>query len=88
MRRKKWGKKVRAAILESHDGRCAICGWPIRGNDFDLDHIIPLAIGGPDDVDNLRPVHRSCHRRKTAEEDAPTIAKVRRILEKFGGGDD
>lgn len=85
MRRKKWAKRVRKAILDANDGRCAICGWPIRGEDFDLDHIIPIAVGGDDDMANMRPVHRSCHRHKTAKEDIPVITKVKRLQRKFGG---
>ncbi|MFC2625064.1 HNH endonuclease [Propionibacterium acidifaciens] len=51
---------------------CAICGQPI---DYDLpcwndmsfvvDHILPLAAGGPDTIDNKQPAHRVCNRQKS-----------------------
>jgi hypothetical protein len=44
---------------------------------FDLDHHIPLEIGGDDTDDNLRPLCRPCHRLKTRG-DASDIAKAKR----------
>ena len=44
-------------------GRCAECG-----SDFDLqyDHVIPVALGGGDGVDNLQLLCADCNRRKGA----------------------
>ena len=35
----------------------------------EVDHIIPLAQGGTNELDNLQPLCHSCHSRKTAKED-------------------
>jgi len=35
----------------------------------EVDHIIPLASGGTNDLENLQPLCHSCHSRKTAKED-------------------
>ena len=78
VRRKRLSKTEREAILQQYGGVCYICGWAIEGA-FDVDHVIPLAAGGTNEIDNLAPVHKSCHRRKTAEKDMPVIAKVRRL---------
>jgi 5-methylcytosine-specific restriction endonuclease McrA len=32
---------------------------------FEVDHIIPLARGGPDELENKQPSHRDCNRRKS-----------------------
>lgn len=53
-------------ILQKHDTICHVCENP--GAD-QVDHVEPLAEGGADHEDNLRPIHREpCHREKTAEE--------------------
>jgi 5-methylcytosine-specific restriction endonuclease McrA len=57
-------------ILMKYDTVCHVCGRP--GAD-EVDHVIALAEGGPDTVENLRPIHGgpgSCHARKTADEAA------------------
>lgn len=55
-------------ILAEHDGICHVCGKP--GATI-VDHVIPMAEGGPDDDSNKRPIHPiPCHRRKTAVEAA------------------
>lgn len=71
---------VRVALLPRASGRCAGCGLPIGpGRCWDLDHVIPLAIGGLDDMTNLHVLCGSCHAGKTAGEDVPRIAKARRV---------
>lgn len=53
-------------ILEKYETFCHVCGG--FGGD-EVDHVIPLAEGGADDVVNLRPIHSEpCHRQKTAAE--------------------
>jgi 5-methylcytosine-specific restriction protein A len=39
----------------------------IRAAD-EVDHVVPLAIGGPDTDDNLQALCIDCHRRKSAAE--------------------
>lgn len=35
----------------------------------EVDHIVPLSVGGTDDEDNLQSLCHSCHSRKTVKED-------------------
>lgn len=66
---------------------CHICKDTLEpGQDIDWDHYIPFALGGEHHHENLRPVHRGCHRTKTfgrkatsAGSDIHAIAKTKRI---------
>lgn len=53
----------RAAFLKRYRV-CAECGAPAT----DVDHVIPKAQGGTDDLANLQPLCHVCHSRKTARE--------------------
>lgn len=59
-------QKRNARIMRQHDRRCHVCGKPMAD---EVDHVVPLAEGGTDTPDNLRPIHsRPCHRDKSAAE--------------------
>jgi 5-methylcytosine-specific restriction enzyme A len=63
-----WSQQRRARyILRRDEGRCHRCGRP--GATI-ADHVIALAEGGADDVDNMAPICVSCNRQKVAEEAA------------------
>jgi 5-methylcytosine-specific restriction endonuclease McrA len=47
-------------------GRCACCAKPL-GDKYDLDHIMPLALGGANSDDNIQLLRRECNRRKSAK---------------------
>jgi 5-methylcytosine-specific restriction enzyme A len=71
--------KARAArIFLKADGRCELCGQRIAG-EYEIEHRIPLNLGGADDDENCAPVHAKCHRRKTATDKAD-IAKRNRVV--------
>jgi len=70
--------------------KCPRCGEKLGELDgLDFDHAHPLALGGADTLDNLRALHRDCHRVKTsgtkatsAGSDIHAIAKAKRIARK------
>lgn len=89
MTRRRLSSTARLAIFTKHRGICHICEGPIDGvrEPWDLDHVVPLALGGDDDPENLRPVHTRCHRgagSKTSA-DAAQIAKAKRVERKHAG---
>lgn len=78
MTRRRISTRERVEIFNRNGGLCHLCGVRIQvGEGWDVEHVIPLAQGGEDDGDNLRPAHRSCHKAKSAE-DATNTARARR----------
>lgn len=51
----------RRAIYNRNKGRCAICGKFVPYEEFTIDHIIPLAKGGTNGLDNLQCAHEWCN---------------------------
>lgn len=85
MTRRSLTQLQRAAIFERFGGLCHLCEQKIQvGQPWDAEHVIPLAMGGEDGGDNLRPAHKACHSTKTAA-DVAAIAKVKRVRAKHLG---
>lgn len=77
--RRSLSTSARVRIFDAHRGICSICRMKIdAGQEWDVSHEVPLAIGGSDTPDNMRPAHRRCHRAITREQDLPRIAKAKR----------
>jgi RNA-directed DNA polymerase len=59
----------KAKLLKAQQWQCARCGLYFREGDLlEVDHIIPTALGGTDDIRNKQVYHRHCHDEKTAED--------------------
>lgn len=52
---------TRRAVFERDGFACLVCSTP---DDLTLDHIVAYSKGGPDTVENLRVLCRSCNSRK------------------------
>ncbi|WP_126975607.1 HNH endonuclease [Frigidibacter oleivorans] len=86
MSRRSLSKGQRIDVLAAASGVCHICGDrinPVRER-WEVEHVIPLALGGSDDVENMRPAHRACHAGKTRR-DVGVIAKAKRVAQKHAG---
>lgn len=70
--------------------RCPLCGERLGDlADLDFDHAHALALGGADEIENLRAVHRDCHAVKTrgagattAGSDIGKMKKLRKLIAK------
>ena len=61
------------AVIRRAKPPCGICGGDIDYSldyrdpmSFVVDHIVPLAKGGPDELENKQAAHRTCNRAKGA----------------------
>lgn len=52
---------IRNAVFERDGSLCLFCG---STENLSLDHILPWSMGGPDTVENLRVLCRSCNSRR------------------------
>lgn len=57
---------TRTEIFERDGGRCRGCakGLENKSHGFEIDHIVPISLGGPDIPANVQLMCRSCNRRK------------------------
>ena len=68
--RKRFGKTERELIRKKFNGKCngIECDTILVKGNWQIDHIIPLAAGGSNDMDNLQPLCKPCHTDKTSDE--------------------
>lgn len=64
MNRRKLSKEERMNVYQKCNGHCAYCGCEIEYKDMQVDHVMPLRIGGSDELGNMLPACRSCNHYK------------------------
>jgi len=86
MLRQSFSTTFRLSLFLERKGTCQACHITIQaGQAWDIDHIIPLALGGTNEPNNLQILCRPCHRAKTSNSDIPKIAKTKRLKAKHLG---
>jgi RNA-directed DNA polymerase len=62
--KKYWAKGSKyEAIAKFQDWKCPVCGDSLfNGELIETHHIVPVAEGGTDDPENLKHLHKSCHK--------------------------
>lgn len=53
-------------LFDLQKGKCACCKLPL-GDDYHIDHIMPLALGGTNTDDNIQLLRARCNRQKNAK---------------------
>lgn len=54
-------------LHDRQGGRCGICGYPLEMKDANLDHLIPVILGGESHRLNLRLTHHWCNTKRGAD---------------------
>ena len=67
VRRKRVTPHQAKSCAAEYKWRCAKCG-KMLGADFQIDHIVPLHLGGEHCISNMQPLHPHCHAKKNSEE--------------------
>jgi len=80
IRRPTFSTSFRLSLFLKKKGTCEACYQKIEaGKAWDIDHILPLALGGTNAPGNLQILCKSCHHEKTTQSDVPRIAKTKRL---------
>ena len=78
MARRTISTKARTALFLKRGGVCHLCGGAVSaGEKWELEHLIPVAMGGDDEEHNWFVAHVKCHASKT-KDDVANIAKAKR----------
>ena len=64
--RRKFTEYERKTVYAKADGRCSICGRPIRFDAMTIDHKVPLSKGGTNEISNLQSACEVCNLLKTS----------------------
>lgn len=54
------------ALVERCGHRCVACATPASAVNLEPDHIVPIKLGGSNDIANIQPLCRSCNAKKAA----------------------
>lgn len=85
MTRRQFSARAKAKRLLEFNGRCADCECKVGGAaGLEFDHIIPLELGGDDEIENLQPLCKVCHKAKTRG-DVDAIRKAERMRQREAG---
>lgn len=57
-------RSIKAKLYAAQGGDCALCGGAMEYEDANIDHIIPVALGGTNRFNNLQLAHSLCNRRR------------------------
>ena len=67
MRGRGW-MNLRESVLIRDQYQCRRCGCVVLPKDAECDHVVPLADGGRDEMENLQTLCKTCHAEKSAGE--------------------
>ena len=84
--RRKLSTTQRLALFLAAQGQCQACGWRLTpGQRWEVDHIVPMSLGGRHQADNLQVLCAACHGSKTNLHDRPVLSKAKRLQSRHLG---
>lgn len=66
----------RSVVYDRHGGVCYLCGKVCDPEDFHIDHVIPVRLGGSHTYGNCRPTHPYCNLRKGGKPPLMALAET------------
>ena len=78
--RRKFSDYEKKTVYAQGNGKCGICGKPIKFSDMTIDHKIPLSKGGTNEFSNLQPACLICNMLKGELTTLELDEKLREIL--------
>ena len=85
MSRREFSKAVKRDAFMRAKGACEMCGARLTVGKYAYDHIVADGLGGEPTLDNCCVACVVCHSEKSAKNDVPRIAKVKRIQDRERG---
>jgi len=73
--------EIKFRTFERQNFKCNCCRRPLENNEYEFDHIVAVADGGPNDLSNCQALCLFCHRTRTAEQGQERNVARRVILE-------
>ena len=70
---------IREEVYHKFGGHCAYCGVQLKTKGFHVDHVIPVAKGGPEDIMNFFPACKYCNTLKNAY----SLEQFRHMIETY-----
>lgn len=65
--------RIKHALLERDGDGCFFCARPMTAQDMSVEHLVALAKGGPNHMDNLALAHEACNKKA---DNLPLAAKI------------
>lgn len=78
--RRKFSDYEKKTVYAKCNGKCAICGKPVKFQKMTVDHIKPLSQGGTNEFSNLQLACHSCNRLKNNFTEEEFYDLVERVL--------
>lgn len=78
--RRKFSDYEKKTVYAKADGKCALCGKPVKFKKMTVDHKIPLSQGGTNAMENLQLSCRSCNLMKSGLTETEFYQKCREML--------
>lgn len=73
-------KPTREVVYENSGGKCGLCGRDVSLDDFTIDHVVPIARGGTNEIDNLQACCSRCNKLKSDMKNEELMQSMTRIF--------